>query len=109
MSILKKLYTKEKNNYNYWRGKTEAFNMINIAFTDWWNGFDMHNNFIVDSLSKIIDFKVFDAPSSDKTKVDFVFCSIFSDNFLNFSCPLYEKHYKAVAELLVEKRKNKDF
>ena len=43
---------------------------IRIAFTDFWDVFDPHDNFIMDALSENFDVELSDDP-------EFVFCSIF--------------------------------
>lgn len=57
--------------------------MIRIAFSDWWGGFDKNDNFICRALKDSVDFEII----SDSTNVDFLFCSIFGNDFLNYSCP----------------------
>lgn len=52
---------------------------IKIKFVDFWEGFDSNNNFIVDSLKKIYDIEISDAP-------DYLFYSCFGHDFLKYDC-----------------------
>lgn len=60
--------------------------MKKIAFVDWWEGFDKHNNFITNALNHIIEYEVVEA-EENREELDFLFCSIMSKNFLNYDCP----------------------
>ena len=55
---------------------------ISIGFVDFWDGFDPSDNFITRALDGKIDYVI-----KDDQEVDFVFCSIFGCDFLNYSCP----------------------
>lgn len=60
--------------------------MVRIAFTDWWPGFDIHNNFITASIKGLIDYEVVENPDASK-KIDFLFCSIWGKDSLKIKCP----------------------
>ncbi|SCY73215.1 glycosyltransferase family 10 domain-containing protein [Butyrivibrio sp. INlla14] len=57
--------------------------MVNICFVDWWDGFDQNENFITKILDKHLEYKLV----TDPKETDFVFCSVFGKEFLNYSCP----------------------
>lgn len=71
-----------------WLKKEDRMKTICIAFEGFWDGFDIRDNFIVHSLQKnynvqVIDVKLnFDA----KRDVQYVFCSEFSDGYLDYDC-----------------------
>ncbi len=52
---------------------------IRIAFTDFWDVFDPHDNFIMDALNSHFDVEISDDP-------EFVFCSIFGRKHLKYDC-----------------------
>lgn len=52
---------------------------IKIQFTDFWDVFDVNDNFIMDALKKNFDVEISDNP-------DFVFCSIFGRKHLKYDC-----------------------
>ena len=52
---------------------------IRIAFTDFWDVFDPHDNFIMDALNLHFDVEISDDP-------EFVFCSIFGRKHLKYDC-----------------------
>ncbi|WP_177184232.1 glycosyltransferase family 10 domain-containing protein [Pseudobutyrivibrio sp. UC1225] len=61
--------------------------MINIAFVDWWQGFNKEENFITNTLRELqVDFSVIDSKQRIK-EVDFVFCSLMGNDFLEYDCP----------------------
>lgn len=53
---------------------------ISIGFSDFWPGFDVSDNFFIDILSKKFNVKI------NNNDPDFMFCSIFGDKSLKFSC-----------------------
>lgn len=53
---------------------------ISIGFCDFWPGFDVSNNFFLDILRKKYTVSV------NNNNPDFLFCSIFGNKSLNFSC-----------------------
>lgn len=57
--------------------------MINIAFVDWWDGFDISDNFI----TRVLDNKACFQLSESIESTDFVFCSLFGTSFLKYRCP----------------------
>ena len=60
--------------------------MIRIAFADWWNDFDIDNNFITEALKNRIDYEILDNEQSVED-ADFVFCSLFGNDYLKYKCP----------------------
>lgn len=52
---------------------------IKIQFTDFWDVFDVNDNFIMDALKVNFDVEISDDP-------DFVFCSIFGRKHLKYDC-----------------------
>lgn len=62
--------------------------MLKIAFTDFWPGFDIYDNFILDALKGFSNVEVIDVESeANRTKeVQIVFYSVFSYEFLEFDC-----------------------
>jgi len=52
---------------------------IKIQFTDFWDVFDVNDNFILDALKPNFDVEISDDP-------DYVFCSIFGRKHLKYSC-----------------------
>lgn len=60
--------------------------MTKIAFTDWYDGFDIHNNFITKILDSNIEYRIIE-DKKDMNEIDFVFCSMFGTDFLDYSCP----------------------
>lgn len=52
---------------------------IKIKFTDTWKNFDRENNFIIDILKKYFEIEFSDNP-------DYLFYSVFSDEYLNYDC-----------------------
>lgn len=56
---------------------------MRIAFTDWWAGFDVADNFVAEALAGKIEYDIVQDPG----KTDFVFCSVFGKNFLQYKCP----------------------
>lgn len=52
---------------------------IKIQFTDFWDVFDVNDNFILDALKPNFDVEISENP-------DFVFCSIFGRKHLKYSC-----------------------
>lgn len=63
--------------------------MKKIVFTDWWDGFDIHNNFITQALEGAIEYQVLDGTDAllNRNEVDFVFCSVFGKEALSYKCP----------------------
>ena len=57
--------------------------MINIAFDDWWQGFNLKDNFITKLLDGNIEYDITDNPD----KADFLFCSIEKINCFKYKCP----------------------
>ena len=57
--------------------------MINIAFVDWWTGFDSHSNFITRALDGKVQYRIVNNPS----ETDFVFCSVWKNDCFDYSCP----------------------
>ncbi len=57
--------------------------MINIAFDDWWQGFNLKENFITRFLDGNIEYSITDNPD----KADFLFCSIEKINCFKYKCP----------------------
>lgn len=53
--------------------------LIKIQFTDWWDVFDPHDNFITDALKDNFEYEISDDP-------DFVFCSMFGRRHLKYDC-----------------------
>ncbi len=60
--------------------------MIRIAFADWWNDFDIDNNFITEALKNSIDYDTLNKEQSVED-ADFVFCSLFGNDYLKYKCP----------------------
>ena len=58
-------------------------NKINIAFADWWPDFVIQKNLITKALDGKIEYSIVSDPQS----ADFVFCSVFGHDYLNYSCP----------------------
>lgn len=61
---------------------------ICIAFEDFWDGFDIRDNFIIRSLKKNYNVQVIDVKLNVDAKKDvqYVFCSAFSDRYLDYDC-----------------------
>ena len=57
--------------------------MINIAFDDWWQGFNLRENFITRLLDGNMEYFITDNPD----KADFLFCSIEKINCFKYKCP----------------------
>lgn len=57
--------------------------IVKVAFCDWWKEFDCYNNFIIDAIQKEMECVVVNRPE----EAEFVFCSIFGYEYLNYSCP----------------------
>ena len=63
--------------------------MKKIVFTDWWDEFNIHDNFITQALNGKVEYYVEDATNIalNREEVDFVFCSSFGKDALAFKCP----------------------
>ena len=63
--------------------------MKKIVFTDWWDDFNIHDNFITQALNGKVEYCVEDATNValNREEVDFVFCSSFGKDALSFKCP----------------------
>lgn len=57
--------------------------MVKIAFDDWWQGFDVKNNFITRILDNKIEYIIVENPA----EADFLFCSIEKKNCFKYNCP----------------------
>lgn len=61
----------------------EYKNCIKISFADWWNGFDIRDNFITRALDGRITYVIIDEPE----QADFVFCSVWKKDCFKYKCP----------------------
>ena len=57
--------------------------LVKISFTDWWNGFDIRDNFITRTLDGRIKYAIVDEPE----QADFVFCSVWKKDCFKYNCP----------------------
>lgn len=62
--------------------------IIKIAFVDFWDDFDIYNNFIVEALNRITEVEVIDVKlePTRRNEVQYLFCSCFSTEFLQYDC-----------------------
>lgn len=69
-------------------GKGDEMKTIYIAFEGFWDGFDIRDNFIVNILKKYYNVQIIDVELNVDAKKDvqYVFCSEFSDGYLDYDC-----------------------
>lgn len=60
---------------------------IKVGFTDFWPGFLPEKSYFIRILNKYFQVEVIDTRLPDaREKVEYLFCSVFSQNFLDFDC-----------------------
>lgn len=60
---------------------------IKIGFVDFWPSFVPENHFLVKSLKKYFDVEIIDTRNgAGKNEVEYLFCSVFSQDFLEYDC-----------------------
>lgn len=60
---------------------------IKVGFTDFWDGYVPENSYFLSILRKYYDVEIFDTRDPiAKREVEYLFCGVYSHNFLDFDC-----------------------